>query len=328
MTGSEFVLSLDFELLWGVRDHADRTSYGGNVLGARAAIPRMLDLFERSGIACTWATVGFLFAEDKDDLLAALPAPELRPAYANPALSNYAYLDEVGRDEVEDPYYYGLSLIRQIAATPGQEIGTHTLSHYYCLEDGACLPSFEADLTGAIALAAAKGIAIRSIVFPRNQYTDAHIGICARHGVTTHRGNPPAWVYQPAKGAEQTPMRRALRLLDAHSGVLGPQTYDIDPDRANVPASMFLRPKTGKLARVHPVHVAAIQRGMTAAARSGRGYHLWWHPHNFGRDTAANLSALSSILQHFTRLRDQYGMQSRTMAPDAPHSNDQKRDPS
>ena len=60
MTG-QFIISLDFELLWGVRDHADRDSYGQNVTGARAAVPRMLDLFERHGIAATWATVGFLF---------------------------------------------------------------------------------------------------------------------------------------------------------------------------------------------------------------------------------------------------------------------------
>jgi len=32
---SQFVISLDFELLRGVRDHADRRSYGDNVLGAR-----------------------------------------------------------------------------------------------------------------------------------------------------------------------------------------------------------------------------------------------------------------------------------------------------
>jgi hypothetical protein len=59
---------LDFELMWGVRDHADITSYGANVLGGRAAIPRMLDLFERHGIRATWATVGFVFCESKDEL--------------------------------------------------------------------------------------------------------------------------------------------------------------------------------------------------------------------------------------------------------------------
>lgn len=39
----QFVISLDFELLWGVRDHSDKQAYGQNVLGARDAVPRMLE---------------------------------------------------------------------------------------------------------------------------------------------------------------------------------------------------------------------------------------------------------------------------------------------
>ena len=65
----EFMVSLDFELLWGVRDHADRDSYGRNVLGGREAIPRMLDLFAAHEIHATWATVGMLFCESRDELL-------------------------------------------------------------------------------------------------------------------------------------------------------------------------------------------------------------------------------------------------------------------
>lgn len=122
----QFVISLDFELLWGVRDHSDKQTYGQNVLGARIAVPRMLDLFVRNNIRATWATVGFLFCETKDELIAALP--EERPAYANKRLSNYAYLDEVGKDERSDPYYFAASLIGAIRQAPGQEIGTHTMS--------------------------------------------------------------------------------------------------------------------------------------------------------------------------------------------------------
>jgi len=73
----EFVISLDFELLWGLRDHATRDSYGANVLGGREAIPRILDLFERHGICATRATVGLLMTENRDELLASLPPPEI-----------------------------------------------------------------------------------------------------------------------------------------------------------------------------------------------------------------------------------------------------------
>ena len=311
MTG-QFVISLDFELLWGVRDHADRDTYGKNVLGAREAVPRMLELFAENEISATWATVGFLFCESKEELLASLPS-EL-PTYSNPRLSNFSYLEEVGDDERSDPYYFAPSLISSIHQTPGQEIGTHTLSHYYCLEDGQTLSAFEADSVAAKKLANARGIDLRSIVFPRNQFAAEHLTVCAKHGVTNYRGNPKPWAYQATKGVEQTSMRRALRLLDAYSGVLGSQAFDADNGQPkDVPASRFLRPCVGRLAAFHPLHIATIKRGMTAAARDGKGYHLWWHPHNFGQNLEANLDGLSQIIAHFVTLRDTFGMNSTTM---------------
>ena len=80
-----FIVSLDFELLWGVRDHADRDTYGKNVLGVRDAVPKMLELFAENEISATWATVGFLFCESKEELMASLPS-EL-PVYSNPRRS-------------------------------------------------------------------------------------------------------------------------------------------------------------------------------------------------------------------------------------------------
>ena len=100
----QFVISLDFELLWGVRDHADRTSYSNNVLGAREAVPQMLEVFAQNSIYATWATVGFLFCETRDELIEMSPPEDLRPRYNNPALSNYSYFPEVGRNEAEDPF--------------------------------------------------------------------------------------------------------------------------------------------------------------------------------------------------------------------------------
>lgn len=317
MTGT-FVISLDFELMWGVRDHADRSTYGKNVLGARVAVPRMLDLFERTGLRATWATVGFLFCEGKDDLLASLP--EVQPRYTTKRLSNYGYFDELGASEKDDPYAFAPSLIAKIKDTPGQEIATHTLSHFYCLEDGPSLASFAADLETASTLAARSGVALRSIVFPRNQYSPAHLDVCARAGLTHFRGNQTAWAYRATKGTGQTKARRALRLMDAYSGVLGAQASEITRQNSlvNVPASRFLRPNAGKLAPLHPAHIATIKRGMTRAAQGGKTYHLWWHPHNFGLGLEANMAGLESIAAHFSRLADSYGMQAETMVDCAP----------
>ncbi len=54
------VISLDFELNWGVHDVFTQEQYGENILGAREAIPKILDLFMEYDIHATWATVGML----------------------------------------------------------------------------------------------------------------------------------------------------------------------------------------------------------------------------------------------------------------------------
>ena len=315
---ARFVISLDFELLWGVRDHADKDSYGRNVLGAREAIPRILDLFEKNGIRATWATVGFLFCESKEELISVMPERGLRPSYSDPRTSNYGYLEDVGEDERSDPYYFAPSLITFIKETPGQEIGSHTFSHYYCLEDGQTLEQFDADLSAARTIAERRGIDLRSIVFPRNQYSEPHLEICRRRGFKAFRGNQKSWAYRPTNGIEQTLLRRAVRLVDAHTGVLGAHaSHPSSGAPRNCRASQFLRPRSGRLARFHPLHVSTIARGMRAAARRGTTYHLWWHPHNFGADLEANLAGLNHIINHFVRLREHLGMVSEPMAHEA-----------
>lgn len=314
MTG-KLVISLDFELMWGVRDHKTIAGYGDAVLGARNAVPEMLKRFSAAGVAATWATVGLLFARSRDEMRDF--APSLRPEYANASLSPYpaVFGDEVGANEADDPYHFAASLIEQVAQTPKQEIATHTYSHYYCLEQGSSPDAFRADLIAAKAIAAAAGHATKSIVFPRNQLNTAYLDICKDVGLTTYRGNPDSLAYRARKGEDNKPHVRALRLVDSVMPIAGYHT--VSPQSVggliNVEASHFLRPDSGKIPFYASMHVAHIKRGMTQAAKAGKVFHLWWHPHNFGRRTAENLQGLDEILYHFQTLQDRYGFDSQTM---------------
>jgi hypothetical protein len=312
MTGN-FVISLDFELLWGMRDVATRASYGGNVLGARKAIPAMLDLFHRRSMRATWAIVGLLLCESKDELLASLPPT--RPTYTNPALSSYAYLDEVGADERADPYYFGASLARLIAACPGQEIGTHTFSHYYCLENGQTPDQFKADLRCAIDQLGRWGVTCRSIVFPRNQYAEPYLVACREAGITHFRGKERIFVFGPK--TRETTLLRLCRLADAYidlSGANAPPPARASGALVNVASSRFLRPFNPGLRGLDGLRMRRIARAMQTAAETGGTFHLWWHPHNFGLDLEANMAFLTRIIDCYQRLADECGMQSRTMS--------------
>jgi peptidoglycan/xylan/chitin deacetylase (PgdA/CDA1 family) len=312
-----FVCSLDFELLWGVRDlhPADGGRYRENLLGVRRAIPAMLELFERHRIHATWATVGFVFAGSREELLAYWPRE--RPGYDDPRLSPYG--DRPGRDEREDPLHYGASLVDRIRAHPGQEIGTHTFSHYYCLEPGQTRATFAADLDAAIRIAASRGVRLRSIVFPRNQVNEAYAGVLRERGIVAFRGNQPGWPYRAGdRGEANGRARRAARLVDAYLPATGPGVAGWDEVRradglCDVRASAFLRPHQPALRRLDGLRLARLSSAVRLAARAGRVFHLWWHPHNFGRHLEANLSFLEAILRVVAECRERLGMLSLSM---------------
>lgn len=312
MQRPRLVISLDFELHWGVRDHTSVEQYRDNLLGVREAIPVMLSLFARKGIAATWATVGFLFAETKEQLEAHFPS-EL-PTYDEPALSPYAAMSEVGDNEVSDPFHFGASLIRQITETQRQELATHTFSHYYCLAPGQRVEQFEADLRAAAAIAkTVTDEPLRSIVFPRNQFADEHLGVVERLHYEAYRGNPAHWAYVPAE--RETSRRRLFRLVDSYLPLARPRPSVCSTGQlSNIGATNFLRPYTKRLRRLEPIRRRRLVESMTSAARSGETFHLWWHPHNFGKNLRENIALLDSLLDHFTELRRRYGMESSTMA--------------
>src|SRR6185312_3453264 len=156
MTNGKLVISLDFEIYWGVRDAVKLENYKEHLLGVHQAIPLLLELFKKHNISATFATVGFLFFENKKELCSNLP--EKRPQYSDPNLSPYnGHIQLIGNNEKEDPFHFGLSLIEQIVEA-GQEIGCHTFSHYYCLEKGQTKEDFRDDLLFAKKIAGKKGL--------------------------------------------------------------------------------------------------------------------------------------------------------------------------
>jgi len=308
-----FVISLDFELMWGVRDSRTISQYGANILGARKAVPRLLELFRKNRVGCTWATVGMLFFDNKEELLATLP--EIKPAYRNLERSPYKDIMGIGRDEEDDPYHYGLSLIEQIKSTPRQEIGTHTFSHYYCLEEGETLEAFDADLEAAKIAARRIGVELRSIVFPRNQYSQKHIDSCRKAGLFVFRGNGEHPIYKPVAQNELTATLRTARLIDSYLNISGtnssrPKFVD---GLMDVPASRFLRPWSRPLRRFEPMRLGRILSAMRRSAQEGSVFHIWFHPHNFGVNQDENFSVLNEILIEYRRLYDAFGWPSLSM---------------
>lgn len=309
-----FVISLDFELYWGVRDLVTLDAYRTNLEGVHVAVPRMLDLFSAHDVHATWACVGLLFARDQEE--ARHFAPELRPTYVRQELSPYGALDRPGLD-TDSICYFAPHLVREICSRPHQEIATHTFSHFYCGEPGQTAAQFEADLSAAIAISTAHGCSPTGLVFPRNQCNEQYLPVLLRQGVHTYRGLQSVWMLQRGASWWSTSVRRCMRLADNYIRLS--RDLSTEPRRArklphNVPGSRFLRPYSPTFRPLAPLRSHRLCQEMTAAAESGKIYHLWWHPHNFGRNVTENLGFLEGLLHHARHLRDVYDFRSMTMA--------------
>ncbi|KAA0944382.1 polysaccharide deacetylase family protein [Sporosarcina sp. ANT_H38] len=311
-----FIISLDFELNWGVHDVFTLEQYEENLLGARIAIPKILDLFNQFNIHATWATVGMLGFKNKKDLLGNLPL--LHPSYTNSNFSPYEKLDSIGENEEQDPLHFGLSLIQKIAECPNQELASHTFSHYYCLEEGQTIEEFKADLKASLNNRITNGPPIQSLIFPRNQTNREYLQVCKENGIQSYRGNESSWIYKASRFNSEGPLKRLIRLVDCYLNISGYNTYPVNGVETepivNLPSSRFLRPYSKKLIALESLRLRRIKNSIINAAKNGEVFHLWWHPHNFGKNIEENLQFLTEILHLVDKLRNDYGFESRTMA--------------
>jgi peptidoglycan/xylan/chitin deacetylase (PgdA/CDA1 family) len=307
MSKGIFTISLDFELYWGVRDHRTLQDYGENIRSVHQVVPRLLALFNKYNVHCTWAAVGLLFCHNKNELMQYLP--DEQPAYLKKEYDPYTY---ILKNELDPVYHFAPALIEQIKNTPGQEIGTHTFSHFYTLEKNTTLSQFRKDLQAAKKIASQHGIGLNSIIFPRNQYTDEHIKTCRETGIKIFRGNELAGAYKPVSRENENNFRRVIRFADSYFNLTGHHCYAVPlPDKIiNVPASRFLRPYNPKLKWLNGLKLLRIKSGLNYASANGLIYHLWWHPHNFGNYIDENFRFLEVILQYYSRLNKEGKMES------------------
>lgn len=315
MVNGKLVISLDFEIYWGIRDVVTLEDYKENLLGVRKVIPLLLELFKKYQINATFATVGFLFFNDKEELLKNLP--NRKPGYENLKLSPYlSHLGSIGKNEAVDPFHFSSHLIHQIK-NAGQEIGSHTFSHYYCLEKGQTKEDFKEDLSAAKKIAAQNNIELKSLVFPRNQYNKDYINVCREMGFTSFRGNEKSWLFSSENFGADIILRRPFRLLDSYWNFSGHNCYSLQEIKStyplNIPSSRFLRPASKKFNGLEKLRLKRIKESMSFAAKKGMVYHLWWHPHNFGTNISNNISFLEKILAHYKKLNREWNFESVSM---------------
>ena len=308
----KFVISLDFELLWGIFDVVDYKSKEKYFRQTREVIPQILKLFLDYEVHATWATVGMLFNKNWEEWENNIPV--VLPNYRKRELSAYEFGKLIKSNATEE-FCFAPDLVQQIVRTQGQELATHTYSHYYCLEAGQTAESFDKDLERAVAVASANNVELKSLVFPRNQFAPEYLQLCSKHGINNVRTNPDSWYWRNA--ASDAVLDKLGRTGDAYFN-FGKKSYPISHLSGNKDqpleqkTSRFFRPvEKNKILRRFKLN--RIKSEMEHAAKNNEIYHLWWHPHNFGDQPRESLDDLRNLLDHFSGLQSRYDFQSRNM---------------
>lgn len=311
------VISLDFELYWGLLDLPNSSKFREHVGGVHEALPAMLELFSKYNVRVTVATVGLIFCKDKQEV--SMYAPTQKPTYENLSLSNYenGYIESI-RTETQH-LYFAPQLIELLQQYSNIEIGTHTFGHYYCWEKGQTVEQFEADIMAAIRIAKDRGIDIKSVVFPRNNVSQNYLDTCVKHNILAYRGNAPVY-FEQKKTFIGTTIQRVARLIDTYVNLSRGKNLVAYADlnrthgAVDIPGCRFFRAYRPHSPILEKLKIHRIKEEMRSAAKQNKIYHIWWHPLNFGVNIKENLAALEVILKYYDSLHKKYGMQSHTMA--------------
>ena len=153
------------------------------------------------------------------------------------------------------------------------------------------------------------GVKPKSYIFCRNQFEDFHLNVLSNNGFKTFRGNEKGRIFD----SKANKLFRGIRLLDTYLNLSGDNFSELSSksNLVNVPSSRFFRPVQTNF--LEKLKVRRIIKSMSQAAKNNQGFHLWWHPHNFGNNLNLSIISLIEILDHFRILNEKYGMESLTM---------------
>jgi peptidoglycan/xylan/chitin deacetylase (PgdA/CDA1 family) len=302
-----FVVSIDTELAWGeahrragsALEVGEHPSPGGHRYEAeRDVIAAILDLFARYEIAATWAVVGHLFLDScRDD--GAGPHPEVvRPDYSW-LDGDWLAVDPCTSLEA-DPFWYGRDIVDAILACPvAQEVGSHSFSHVI-VDDPACTSEvFASELTAAAELASARGVELRSFVYPRNAI--GQVERLAEHGFRCYRGGRPASPFAGRPGWQGRVLRLADRVRPLAGSAVRPARHGSGV--WNIPQTYLFAPASG---RTLPAVLGAARpvARLRQAARHRSVCHLWFHPYNVTAAPELALDTLERVCAAAAKLRD------------------------
>lgn len=302
------VISIDYEFQLGFADFNLSETDKERMQNEVGIISRLLTLFEHYNIPATWAVTGHLLESHckwEDDT----PHPEYpRPIHKHEKRDWFSL--HPPKTEYGDPLWFDVRrLVPQILRSPvGHEIASHSYGHIIYGARDVNEEAVRVDIENMKRIHAERKYPLFSFVFPRNR--EAFHQELKEAGVQCYRGARRMW-YRPFPGI----VGRALHLVDYFL----PTTHTVVPTRGvggliNLPDSLMLMGRNGLRRVIVPAIMKwKIRRGLMAAAKRGKVFHLWFHPSNFWYDEDGQFEILEETLQYAAALRDNNVLSIQTM---------------
>jgi len=302
-------ISLDFEKFWGVHDVSNLKNTEQYLNKVNDIVSRLLELFAKYDVHCTWAVVGLLNYSDLKELENNCKSITIK--YNQNQFSPFP-LNKHNLKNANSSSFLARTEIENIRQSPNQEIASHTFSHLYCLEKGVTENDFQNDIymfTTSVG-------EVDSIIFPRNQINHEYLNLLSKNKSITFRGNQQNRFWKNSDYKTEGIFKKMGRVLDAYIKISKDNLIDwktIKKNKTiNIPASRFLRPAQFNNT-IEKLKIKRVKKQMLAAAKQKKIYHLWWHPHNFSKNTEVNFLQLENLLQYYKKLNDIYQFQSLNM---------------
>jgi peptidoglycan/xylan/chitin deacetylase (PgdA/CDA1 family) len=304
------VLSFDTEQIWGSFDHTAPDAFMRRYPDEVGTVRDLIGLLDRHAVPATWAVVGHLFLRACHRGTNGEAHPELVHPRQSWWDRDWLAADPC-TDLDRDPVWYGTEMLEAIeAARTPQEIGSHSFSHPLFDDPEMAEDAARSEIEACMRLARARGIELRSFVFPRNR--EGHHQLLRDAGFTAFRGADPVW-HARLPG----PAGRIGHLLDQAAGIGPPVSVPTErlPGLWNIPGSMMLMNGNGpRRFMTRRARVTKALHGLRRAVSGGAVFHLWTHPFNIAADRQSMLEDLDRILAEAATLRERGALNIEPMA--------------
>ncbi len=295
---AKFIISIDTELAWGsIYDEEVLKRKHESFYNTRAAIKKILRLFEKYHISATWAIVGHLMLDHCSKVNGIKHPDVLRPDYSW-FKKDWFYYDPCGRDG-DNSIWYGDDIIKMIKdCKVQQEIGSHSFSHIMFGDKGCDKACADSDIKKWVEVSEPHGIKPNSFIFPFN--SEGHYDILEKYGFKIYRSKNTEGI----ANIKNNKIKRIAHILDRFFA-LEPSTSKVESGENNLLKIQgdlcYFRYNGWRNFLMWKSAVRKSKKGINRAVRRGEAFHFWFHPFEIAANLDESIEDLDEILSYASK---------------------------